>query len=147
MVEICKDRLVQYFVDDLLASLTLGCWRRHQARILQRDGKVNCMLRVIDGEQPGLSDRWTRGRAQLEPGQLLFTPQRRRDAVRVEVVRIPRNRWRTVGAAEWLKFQALARVDHIGTAESPTARLEWAVTEAQRRWMAQTLDPRDALEP
>jgi hypothetical protein len=137
---------VHYFIDDLLGAATLGWWPRHQARILQRAGKVDCMLRVVDGEQPGLSDSWTRGRAQLEPGQLQFTARRRHDTMQIQVVRIPQNEWRKVGAAESLKYQALLRAGHIGTAESPTARLEWAVMEAQRRWTAQTLDPHGSLQ-
>lgn len=134
-----------YVVDEMMSSSSSGWWHRRRGRILQRDGELDCLLRVIDGEQPGLTRKWSHGRARLALGRIDFIPRSRdqREAVAIEVLRVPRNAWREVGFRESMTTQQLVAVKWVGTVRTPTAVLDWGIPERQRTWAAQLVDPRD----
>ena len=48
--------------------------RERAARERARTTKITCALRVVDGLQPGLGRRWTRGAARVPRGTLVFEP-------------------------------------------------------------------------
>lgn len=71
-----------------------------------RDNKIECGLRVVEGEQAGLTSRWTHGLATLEPGAIVLTPYlggvrfMRRAAIRVPVGQIDRGEQRSAAHAK-----------------------------------------------
>jgi hypothetical protein len=59
-------------VSDFLAGLggqSLGQWWERRRL---KSGEYRCALRVLDGEQPGLDQRWSIGKAIVSPGALTF---------------------------------------------------------------------------
>lgn len=133
-----------YFLDDLLASVTLGWWRRRRATRDRRSNRVTCSLRVASGVQDGLTDKWRAGRATISPGRLQFQPRHRpQDTVGpITVVALPRHTRRRPRTGEAIAHQ-LDPNSWLMTLKTPSAELEWAVRGAQWGWAMGTLTPPD----
>lgn len=142
---LCHHADMGYKLATLLDSATLGWWHRRRARALQKQGQLDCSFRILDGEQVGLTRRWSQGRARLAAGRIDFSPRSlrrsRSGSVAIEVTALGRHAWRHVGLGEAVRHQPLAGVRHVGVIKTPTATLEWGVWESQRRWATETVAP------
>ena len=96
----------------------------HADRRFRKSGRVRCGLRVIDGSQPGLSDRWRLGVASVSRRRLNFR----------------RRWWHGPGACPTIKVLAvhgpprmpsgdevLKLPGSIVRIQAPAATLEWAL--------------------
>jgi len=93
-------------------------------RRFRKSGRVQCGLRVIDGNQPGLSGRWRLGVASVSPRRLDFR----------------RRWWRVLGECPPIEVFAvhgpprapfgdeiLKLPGSVVQIQTPTATLEWAL--------------------
>jgi hypothetical protein len=106
---------------------------RHRAR-----GEAECALRVLEGEQVGLSTRWRHGRSRLTPKHISHTPylwQLRLpnllvDSIEIDVVSLDPSPTRPALRQAWSVNPGL-QVVGIQTA---TATLAWALPRGQVDW-------------
>jgi hypothetical protein len=103
--------------------------------------QVKCPLRVVDGSQPGLTDRWTPCRARVEAGRLTFTPRGRPNPLLIEVGRVDAHAWRELRWRDAASTLSVPQVRRIGVLRTQNSTLEWAVPEKQRAWAAATIRP------
>lgn len=106
---------------------------RRQAR-----GEVECVLRVVEGEFPGLGGTWRHGIGTLSPGHIRFTPRLWQlrmkrpftDAIDIEIASVkseaPDPRARDI----WSVGPNLL----MATIETGNARLVWGVPEKDAAW-------------
>jgi hypothetical protein len=93
-------------------------------RRFRKSGRVLCGLRVIDGNQPGLSGRWRLGVASPSPGRLDFRPRWwrvRGECSPIEVFAV-HGPPRVPAGDEILKLPGT-----VVQIQTPTATLEWAL--------------------
>jgi hypothetical protein len=93
-------------------------------RRFRKSGRVQCGLRVIDGNQPGLSGRWRVGVASFSPRSLDFRRRWRRvlgECPPIEVIAV-HGPPRAPSGDEILKLPG-----SIVQIQTPTATLEWAL--------------------
>lgn len=107
--------------------------RRRRADRQLANSRVECSLRVVSGEQAGLTHRWRSGTAELMEGCMSF---RRRlppgGPVTVEVVAVSRgNQRQPHGGESWFAVSGQCRIVEVTT---PTAVLEWAVLDRHLHW-------------
>ena len=106
--------------------------------------RVECGLRIVAGEQPGLAPRWRHGVGTLAPGLLTFRSTvggmrfLRRTPLTVEVLHIDGSRPRTTRWREALHVSPGTEVIELVT---PSARLEWAVPAHRMEWARERLEP------
>lgn len=91
---------------------------------------IECGFRLLQGEHPGLTRRWTQGIAVVAPGRVAFTPYRLglrlltcREVV-LDITAVDRESVHRVERRHWWSVSPSARVVHVQTAQ---AVLEWAV--------------------
>ena len=98
-------------------------------RRFKKSGRVQCGLRVIEGDQPGLSSRWRVGVASFLPGRLHFLRRWRvvlGGCPPIEVVAV-HGPPRAPSGGEILKLPG-----SIVQIQTSTATLEWALHERYR---------------
>ncbi len=94
-------------------------------RRLRREEQVECALRVVEGQQPGLSSRWGRGTATLSEGLIDM------GWAWVEVATAHLSSVRSPTAKESWSINPRMKIVRL---ESATAVIEWAVPEKQVDW-------------
>ena len=105
-------------------------------------GKVECGLRVVQGEQSGLGAKWTHGVAGLVPGAILLTPYiggvrlLRKGLVRIPVQRVDRSERVGTGLREAWSVRPGLRVVRV---ETGSATLEWALSPRRADWAAEAV--------
>jgi hypothetical protein len=115
-----------------------------RARRYAEHEQVECGLRVVVGEQPGLAPRWRHGVGTLAPGLLTFRSTLggmrflRRTSITVEVLQIDGSRPRMTWWREALHVSPGTEVVELVT---PSARLEWAVPSHRMGWARERLEP------
>jgi hypothetical protein len=115
-----------------------------RTRRYARRNRVECGLRVVEGQQPGLGRRWRHGTGTLAPGRLVFRGAiggvrfLRRAPILVEITHVDRSRRRAVGWREaWWAWPGTEVVEAV----TPTARLEWGVPGPVMQWAMDQLHP------
>lgn len=115
-----------------------------RARRYAEQEQVECGLRIVAGEQPGLAPRWRHGVGTLTPGLLAFRSTvggmrfLRRTPITVEVLQIDGSRPRMTRWREALHVSPGTEVIELVT---PSARLEWAVPGQWMGWARERLEP------
>jgi hypothetical protein len=105
--------------------------RRRGARLRERSA-VDCQIRVLSGEVPGLAGRWRNGTATVSAGNLDFAPRRPKDQrVRISVTAVDHVNPRPPVGAERLLLPQSARILQVAAGAST---LEWAVPEENLQW-------------
>jgi hypothetical protein len=105
-------------------------------------GEVECGLRTVEGNQEGLSSKWSHGVAAIEPNRLNFRGTvggvrfLRRTPVQLDVTGVDRSEQRTPAGKEILALNPGARVFTLTTS---TATLECAVANTDVRWLLESL--------
>jgi hypothetical protein len=100
-------------------------------------GQLECGVRVVDGQQDGLGERWQHGVATLMPKEITFVGTfggvrfLKRRPVRLPVGSVDRSTERQPTGREILVASPAARVIRIKT---PSAILEWAIPADQVLW-------------
>jgi hypothetical protein len=98
----------------------------HADRRFRKSGRIRCGLRVIDGNQPGLSGRWRVGMASFSARRLDFRRRWRRvlgECPPIEVIAV-HGPPRVLSGDEILKLPG-----SVVQIQTPTATLEWALHE------------------
>lgn len=93
-------------------------------RRFRKSGRARCGLRVLEGNQPGLSGRWRVGVASFSARRLNFRPRWRRVLGKcppIEVVTV-NGPPRALSGNEILKLPG-----SVVQVQTPTATLEWAL--------------------
>jgi len=129
------------FLGDMLGGLVGGSVapdiQGRRAERLRRQGKLECCLRVINGDVPGLATGWRSGLATLTPHELHFRPVvggvrfLRRRPVSIHIEMLDRKQQRRPQARELLMVNPQSTVIQLGT---PAATCEWAVASDQLAW-------------
>lgn len=96
-----------------------------KARRLRREEQVECTLRVVEGQQSGLSPRWGRGTATLSERMIDM------GWALVEVARADLSSVRSPTSKESWSINPRMKLVRL---ESATAVIEWAVPEKQLDW-------------
>jgi hypothetical protein len=117
-------------------------WRM---RRLADGNEAECGLRVVSGEHPGLTKKWTHGVAALAKGQIDFRPflppgiRVRRPFTPPVVVRVLslEDKGREPGLVESWSVSSASRVLTLRTGD---ASLEWAVRVEQLDWARSRLE-------
>jgi hypothetical protein len=117
--------------------------RDRRRRYAEHD-RLECGLRVIEGQQSGLRPRWRHGVGTIAPGSLVFRstvgglrPLRRRP-IALEVRQIDPSTVRATGAREaWSMWPGTEVVEVV----TPSARLEWGVPASQMQCAMDRLHP------
>lgn len=111
---------------------------------LQRSNRLECGLRVIDGDVPGLSRRWRHGRASLSPGRIVFERSlalgmriRRPWTPPVTLATGSVHDGRSPTAKEIWSLDPSTEVLRVEAAGG--AVVEWAVQGFQREWAIRTI--------
>lgn len=101
-------------------------------------GEAECTLRVLDGEQAGLSNRWRHGRFRLTAGHIshaaylwqirLANPLV--DSIEIEVVSLDPAPTRPALRQAWSVNPGL----HVVAIQTATAALAWALPRGQVDW-------------
>jgi hypothetical protein len=116
-------------------------WTERRLRKLQTESKTECGMRVIEGNQEGLSRRWRHGTAQVNNKRLAFRPglpggiRLARPGQRwltLDVLEVSRARERQAGGTESWAVGPQIRIVEVRT---PTALIELAVTPEHRDWL------------
>lgn len=115
-----------------------------RARQYAQRGQLECALRVVAGQHPGLGTRWQNGVGVLAPGRLTFHGYvggvrfARRSALTIEVRRIDRSAARRTG---WREAWSVRPGLDVCRLVSPSATLEWGLLGRQARWATARLSP------
>lgn len=115
-----------------------------RAERFQLLNQVECGLRVVEGYEPGLGQRFRHGLATLGSGSIVFVPFAggvrflRRRPVTVSVQVVDRSEQRTSGFMAQLSAIPGSRVITVRT---NTATLEWVLPPAQTAWASQQVSP------
>jgi len=109
----------------------IGGRARRADRAVQQS-RLECGLRVIEGHEPGLGQRWVHGVAELSPGFLRFNPRGPLRSPTTIVVRgVSRAHQRQPHGREAWAVNAQCRIVEVQT---PNATLEWAILDRHLAW-------------
>jgi hypothetical protein len=105
--------------------------------------RLDCGLRIIDGHQEGLGDKWTHGSGQVSPGHLRF--QRMYGGIRflkappisITVLEVAPGVDQTKLREAWSVRPGTVMVELI----TPSARLIWGIPPGSLTWAMEQLNP------
>ncbi len=105
---------------------------------------IECGFRLLRGEHPGLTRRWTHGIALLAPGRVAFTPYTlglrfltRREVV-LDIAAVNRE---SVHRAERRQMWSVSPSAHVIQVQTAQAVLEWAVLRETVQSAIELVDP------
>lgn len=106
--------------------------------------QVECGFRLLQGEHPGLTSRWTHGLGALVPGRVAFTPYTvglrfltRREVI-IDITAVDRGSVHRAERRQIWSVSPSARVIEVKTAQ---ALLEWAVLPEVAEGAMDLVDP------
>ncbi len=124
----------------LAESLGISWGKQRRANRLAKVGSLPCGLRVVYGDEPGLSPDWRNGVARLRPGLLMFTPNSKGSECAIVLSAVDEHHTRQPTSKEiWRSVNPDSTIIGVSTL---TARLEWAFAKRQLDWVLSEVEPR-----
>jgi hypothetical protein len=112
-------------IGDVITGWLGDRWLDPRADRLLPKGELGCGLRVIAGDAPGVTNKWSHGNALVAPGKVGIQGNT------IRVLAISRTHQRSPGGWEILKVNPSCQIVEIKTAG---AVLEWAVLDRHLAW-------------